>query len=231
MATTLLPSEALRRPRRLDVRLVAGVFLAVAAFLGTLGAYAHLSASRDVLVAARGLPVGAVLTADDLQSVAVRLDDQTYRAAVPASERDVLAGRTLAAPVFAHEVLARAQFAAAPALAPGEEAYSIALPADTAIGGRFQPGDAVQVLWVDGGKGAADAQAVVLLERVAVLDVTYQPTGAVASAGARSAASPAAVAALTLAVTREQAVQLAQAKVAGQLDVAVLPPVAERAGP
>lgn len=224
MATTLTPSQALRRPRRLDIRLVVGAFLTIGVFVGTLAAYAGLSASRDVLVAARDLPVGAVLTAEDLTSVPVRLDDQTYRAAVPASDRAAVTGAVLTAPLYAHQVLARAQFAAHSALAPGQEAFVISLPPDTASGGRFHPGDEIQVIWVKGSKGTADVQASVLIQQARVLDLTYQAAAGVASAGARSVETAGAIATITLAVTPEQAVLLAQAKVAGQLDAARLPP-------
>lgn len=228
MATTLRPSQALRRPRRLDLRLVVGAFLTIGVFVGTLAAYSGLSASREVLVAARDLPAGAVLTTDDLAAVPVRLDDQTYGAAVPASDRSAVTGAVLTAPVYAHQVLARAQFTAHVALAPGQEAFVISFPPDTAAGGRFHPGDDIQVIWVKGSKGAADAQASVLIARARVLAVTYQADAGVAGAGARSVGAAQAIATLSLAVSPEQAVLLAQAKVAGQLDAAALPPGPER---
>jgi len=208
MATTLTPSQALRRPRRLDLRLVVGAFLTIGVFVGTLAAYAGLSASRDVLVAARDLPAGAVLTAEDLTSVPVRLDDQTYRAAVPASKRSALAGTVLSVPLAAHQVLARAQLAAQGALAPGQEAFVISLPPDTAAGGAFQPGDQIQVIWVQGSKGAAGVQASVLIARVRVLAVTYQDAAGLAAGGSGAVRSAGAIATLSLAVTPEQAVLL-----------------------
>lgn len=220
--TSLTPSQALRRPRRLDVRLFAGALLAVAMFVGSMLAYQRLSATRDVLVAAADLPAGAVLTASNLRVVAERLDDRTYRAAIPAAERDAVVGATLTAPAFADQILVRAQVTSHATLAPGEEAVVVVLPPDVATGGSFHPGDDVQVLWVKG-KTTDGAQASVLLQRVRVLGVAYQSGGPLTGDSARPAAE-AGVAALRLAVTEEQAVQLAEAKVVGQLDIALLPP-------
>lgn len=228
MATTLTPSRALRRPHRLDLRLVVGAILTIGVFIGTLAAYAGLSATRNVLTATRDLPAGTVLAADDLASVPARLDDQTYQAAVPATDRSTVTGAILTTPLYAHQVLARAQFAARAALAPGQVAFVISLPPDTAAGSDLHPGDNIQVIWVKGSKGTTDVQASVIIPRVRVLAVTYQTAGGVSGVNSGAAGAPA-IATITLAVTPEQAVLLAQAKIAGQLDTALLPPGGEGA--
>lgn len=221
MATTLTPSRALRRPRRLDLRALLGGGLAVLAFFGTLLAYHGMQASRSVLEVTRDLPAGAILRTADLRVEAVRLDDQTYAAAVPANEAQTVVGKALAGPAYARQLLVRAQLQARPALLPGQEAFVVPLPADTGAAGHFQPGDDVQLLWT-AAKSGAPPQAEVLLDRVRVLDVTFAPaTGVVSTQGVPSSNR---AASLTLAISREQAMQLAAAKVSGVLDVALLPP-------
>jgi Flp pilus assembly protein CpaB len=221
MATTLTPSRALRRPRRLDLRALLGGSLAVLAFFGTLLAYHGLQASRTVVLVTHNLPAGAVLRTADLRTEAVRLDDQTYAAAVPADAAQTVVGKALAGPAYAQQILVRAQLQARPALHPGQEAFVVPLPADTGAAGHFQPGDDVQLLWTNA-KSGTPAQAEVLLDRVRVLDVTYAPaTGIVSTQGvppSRRAAS------LTLRLTPAQVPLIAAAKVTGVLDAALLPP-------
>src|SRR5690348_12581228 len=143
MATTLTPSRALRRPRRLDLRAVLGGSLALLAFFATLLAYHGLQAGQSVLELTRDLPAGATLGAGDLQVEAVRLDGAAAAAVIPASDARRVIGATLAGPAYAHQLLLQAQLAARPALAAGQEAMVIALPTDSAEGGAFQPGDDV----------------------------------------------------------------------------------------
>ena len=226
MATILTPSQALRRPRRLDLRAVLGGSLALLAFFGTLLAYRGATTARDVLEVTRDLPAGATLHAGDLQVAAVRLDGPTYAAVVPAAAADQVVGHTLAGPAYARQLLMRAQLAARPGLAEGQEAMVVDLPDDSAVGASFQPGDDIQVLWTPTKNGAANgASAQVLLERVRVLAVTRAPMPGVVSTAGVGAAAPTRVSALTLSLTRQQAVALAGAKVGGVLDVALLPPL------
>jgi Flp pilus assembly protein CpaB len=221
MATALTPSRALRRPRRLDLRALLGGGLAVLAFFGTLLAYHGLQASRSVLEVTRDLPAGAILHTADLRAEAVRLDDQTYAAAIPASAAQTIVGKALAGPAYAQQILVRAQLQTRPVLQPGQEAFVVPLPADTGAAGHFQPGDDVQLLWVDA-KSEAPVQAVVLLDRVRVLEVTYAPAAGIVSTQGVPPSGRAA--SLTLRVTRAQGIQIAAAKVTGVLDAALLPP-------
>jgi hypothetical protein len=76
--------------------------------------------------------------------------------------------------------------------------------------------------------GAAAAETVVVLERVTIYSIGYDeratfgnPTG---SGTASSSAAP--LASLTLVVTAEEARTLANARHSGELDVALLPPLA-----
>lgn len=228
--TGLSPARALRQPRRLDARALVGVFLAVLSTVGALVFWSATSDTREVLVATRELPAGAVVGVADLAVARVRVDDTLYGAALPASERSQIVGRQLAASAFAQQVLVRAQFADRPPLAADQFAMTIPVAADSAVGGRLRPGDAVQVL-VTLSKGKPESRTYVALPRVTVYDTGYDESAAVLGTGGMgSSGAPAGgrsrgpAATLTLAVTQEQALELARARWNGDLDVVLAPP-------
>ena len=225
-ATALSPARTLRRPRRLDLRAVFGLFLMLLAIGGSVAVWSGSTDTRAVLVATRDLPTGATLAAGDLAVTHVQVDDRIYGAAVPAEELTALVGRQLAEPVHAQQLLARAQLADRAPLAPNELLLTIPASAQTAAGGRVRPGDAVRVLLTTN-KDRPEARTTVVLPRVTVHDVGYDERGAVINTDGADAAgrsrSQRPLSWLTLIVTEEQALQLAQAKWSGELDVALLP--------
>lgn len=90
----------------------------------------------------------------------------------------------------------------------------------------MRPGDVVEVL-VTIGKGTPSLRSVVVLPRVIVYDVGYSENmttiNTSGSTVTGSSSTGGAISWLTLIVTQKQALQLAQAKWAGQLDVALRP--------
>lgn len=222
----LSPTRALRRPRRLDLRAVFGLFLMLLAIGGSVAVWSGSTETRAVLVATRDLPAGATLAAGDLAVAHVQVDDRIYHAAVPAEELTALVGRQVAGPVHAQQLLVRAQVADRAPLAPNELLLTIPASAQTAAGGRVRPGDAVRVLLTTN-KDRPEARTTVVLPRVTVHDAGYDERGAVINTGGADSAGRSRPQRplnwLTLIVTEEQALQLAQAKWAGELDVALLP--------
>lgn len=220
---TLSPTRALRRPRRLDWRALFGLFLLLVATGGSITFWSASSDTRTLLVATRDLPAGAELRDGDLAVASVRVDDAIYQAAVPAAELASLLGQQLAEPVHAQQLLSRAQLSARPRLAPNQVALTIAISPETAVGGRLRPGDAVQVL-LTLNKGKPEARTTVVLPRATVYDVGYeQRVTMVNTEMADHSAAQGPVKWLTLVGTQEQALQLAQAKGQGDLEVALLP--------
>ncbi len=161
-ATALSPTRALRRPRKLDLRAVIGICLTVMAVGGSIAYWGVTSDTRAVVVATRDLPVGATLDAGDLAVARVRVDDGIYAAAVPADELSTLAGRQLAEPVHAQQLLVRGQVSSRPLLGANQLAMTIAVSPESAAGGRLRPGDAVQVL-VTTNKGKPESKTTVVL--------------------------------------------------------------------
>jgi Flp pilus assembly protein CpaB len=222
----LAPPRALQRPRKLDIRAVFGIFLMLVATVGSLMFWSTSSNTREVLVATRNLPAGATLSAADLAVARVRVDDAIYQAVVAAPELDAVLGRQLADPVHAHELLARAQLSAHPWLAPNHVTLTIVVTPETASGGAIKPGDVVRVLLTTN-DGQPDAKTSVVLPQASVYDVGYSPSTTVIntspSNGTSGAGNTGQISWLTLSVTPEDAIRLAQAKWAGKIDVALLP--------
>lgn len=223
-ATTLTPSRALRQPRQVDWRAIVGVLVMLLTTTGSFLFWTISSDTRAVLVATRDVPAGATLGSQDLATARVRVDDAIYQAAIPAAEESSLVGRQLTEPIHAHELLAQAQFSSGPHLAAGQVALTIPISPDTAVGGTLRVGDQVEVLLTTN-KGKPEARTTVVLPRVTVDNIGYAQTlAAVGTSSSDQAANPGQVRWLTLLVSQDQAVQLAQAKWAGELDVALLPP-------
>ena len=227
MATIVMsPARALRRPRRLDLRAIVGLFLLLVAVGGSLAFWSASSTTTAVLVATHDLPVGATLSTNDLAVARVRVDDAMYQAAVPAGELNTIVGRQLNAPVYAHQLLVRAQLSNSLPLRPDQMAFTVPVTPDTAAGGRLRPGDIVEVL-VTTGKGTSNPQSTVVLPRVAVYDVGYggniTTINTAGSTMTGNSSTQGSISWLTLIVTQNQALQLARAKWSGQLDVALRP--------
>jgi Flp pilus assembly protein CpaB len=228
----LIVTPALRRPRRVDLRLVAGTALMLLAAAGAVSTWVVAAPTRDVVVATRDLPAGARLERRDLAVALVRVDDSLYRAAVPAAALPALVGQTLAEPAHAHQLLVPAQVAGPDALAPDQVAYTLPVRPEGALGSQVQPGAFVAVLATTKAASGA-ALATVALPRARVLQV-HRPArasllgvaGSAPSGAATQPADPPAAVALTLAVSMDEAARLAQARAGGDVDVVVLPPQA-----
>jgi Flp pilus assembly protein CpaB len=223
---TLSPTRALHRPRRADPRAIVGVFLTLAALAGSVAFWVSATEARPVLVAARDLPAGATLSASDLGIAYIRADDAVYHAALPSDMLESLVGRQLGEPIHAQQVLARAQLADRFGLAPDQVAITIPARPDSAVDGRLRPGDSVQVLVTVSDKSRNEAHAREVLRRARVFEVGRDAS--LTTAGQSSLDSADAgrgtIASVTLAVTHDQARDLAEARRTGDLDVLLLPP-------
>jgi Flp pilus assembly protein CpaB len=227
MATAVLsPSKVLRRPRHLDRRAVLGVFLLLVAVGGSLAFWTASSSTTAVLVATHNLPAGATLSAGDVAIARVRVDDATYQAAVPASELGSVVDLRLDSPVFAHQLLVRAQLSSSLPLRRDQMEFTIPVTPDTAVGGSIRPGDVVEVM-VTTGKDTTTSQSTVVVWRAPVYDVGYGGNSTTISTAGSTTTSDlptqGTISWLTLIVNQTQALKLARAKWSGQLDVALRP--------
>jgi Flp pilus assembly protein CpaB len=225
---TLSPARALRRPRRADPRALIGIFLTLAALAGSVAFWVSTSDSRPVLIATRDLPAGATLHTADLSVAYVRMDDTVYSAALPADALDSLVGRELGEPVHTQQILARAQVADHLGLAPDQVAITIPAKPESAVDGRLRPGDVVQVLVTVTDKVRNnEAHTRQVLAHAQVFEVGRdQPVSSSSSASDTDGVTRGSIASVTLAVTADEARQLAEARHTGDLDVLLLPPPA-----
>ena len=215
----LTPARALHPPRRLPIRAGIGVVLAGITALAGLAYWQSYADTRAVLVALHDLPAGATLQSSDLGESKVRLDDDLYAAAIPAANLASTVGKELDGPVYAHQVLVQAQLSRQPALAPGQVAFTIAVTAATADVARIRPRSWVGV-YATSSKGQPDAKTALVVPRAQVYDVGYDRNVTVVGNG-NGAANGGAISSLTILVSQDQGVALAQA---GQLNVALLAP-------
>jgi len=223
-ATTLTPTRALRQPRHVDWRAVFGVCLVLLATAASIAFWTTTSDTRSVVIATRDLPAGATLGPADLAISRVRVDDDVYQAAVPASDLNRVIGTQLGAPLYSHQVLARAQLSTGPRIGQNQRALTIAVTPDTALGDALHPGDAVAVL-VTTNQGKPDAHTAVVLPRATVYEVGYADrVGAINVDPANMTTARGAVRWVTLIIDKDQIVALTQAKWSGEVDLALLPP-------
>jgi Flp pilus assembly protein CpaB len=224
---TLTPARAFRRPRRADPRALIGVFLTLAALAGSVAFWVGASDARPILVAAHDVPAGATLRSSDLTVAYVRMDDTVYRAAFPADALDSLVGRQLDEPIHAQQVLARAQLADQLGLGADQVAMTIPARPESAVDGRLRPGDAIQVLVTVIDKNKNEAHTRQVLDRAQVFEVGRDQSFSGSSSSvtrADDSVTRGSITSVTLAVSADQARQLAEARRTGELDVLLLPP-------
>ncbi len=223
---TLSTARVVRRPRRADPRALVGIFVTLAALAASVAFWVSSTDTRAVVIATRDLPAGAMLSNADLSITYIRADDAVYSAAVPSETLDSVVGRQLGEPVHAQQVLARAQLQDQFGLGAGQVAITVPARPDSAVDGQLKTGDWVQVLETVTDKTRNEAHAHQVLQRVQVFEVgrdTSLQSSVVAGADL-SGAPRGPITSVTLAVTPDQALQLAEARRTGELDILLLPP-------
>jgi hypothetical protein len=172
----------------------------------------RLGDRRPVLVVAREVPAGRVLSDGDLREVRVSVGDGVR--AVPASERRQVVGRPAAVPLVPGSLLTMGQVGPPSALAPGEAVVGLALKA-----GQFPlglaPGARVRV--IDTGAPAASVTTPAGDSGIAV----SRSAGVIAVAAPGSDGSSATVVSLKLASADADRVAVAAA--GGRTALVLLP--------
>jgi Flp pilus assembly protein CpaB len=226
MASTSLPFESarvLQRSRRLHRGWYVGVVLLIISAVGGYSVYqSRPVVEHSVLIAARDVPPGTVLSRDDLDTRSVVVDDTWLASLVPAGELGSLVGRVAPEPLHAGMPVERAQVAPRELLGAGEEAIELPVEATAVANGEVHVGDWVQV-WATAKASGAHTQSV--LDRARVIDIDFERGGRTnVGSSSVAAGSPAG---LVLALRPEQARAVAEAYRTGSVDVARLPARAE----
>lgn len=150
-ARTAVERTVAGRRRQLPV-VVVGVLLVVGCALAFADASLRTGGGTEVLVVARPVAAGQVVTPADLR--AVHLSARGALSTVPAGDEQSVVGRPAAEPLAAGAVLTQADVGSGSAVGAGSDVVAVALkpgayPPDLA------PGDRVQVVPVSSSSGAA----------------------------------------------------------------------------
>jgi Flp pilus assembly protein CpaB len=114
---------------------------------GVAGAAFQSSAKRvAVVVAAKSLPAGTVLTPGDLTTGSIPASGNIT--AMSAAGSSALVGQQLDTPVYAGQVMVKQMLSVAPQLAPGEQVVGMMLKGDQMPSVPLVAGDTVQVIAV-----------------------------------------------------------------------------------
>lgn len=136
---------------------LVGIVLVLVALVGYIAVYSATTERTPVLVAAKALSAGAVLTPSDLRVAELSGDRALIAGLVPEAGLSSVVGRRLASAVPAGVPLAHDLVAERPA----QSALTLAVPTARALDGALQPGDEVTVLATYGASsGDAVARAV-----------------------------------------------------------------------
>jgi Flp pilus assembly protein CpaB len=208
MADVAVP-RTFSRPR-VDVRVVVGVFLMLLSVVGGASVIRHANTRTTVLVVARPLQPGEVISADDLRPAEVGLDP-SLQGVVPAREETNVVGRVAGAPLLPGELLTRFALSST-AIPKGFVAMSVSARREGAVGGQVRSGDHVDVIATRGSNTGRTAA------RTLLHDVVVSRVGE--SSGL--AANPGQLV-VTLLIPARAAEQLAAAQAAGEIDLALLP--------
>jgi Flp pilus assembly protein CpaB len=184
-----------------------------------------------VVVLARDLEAGTMLSRGDLTIVPAQLGEAQSRVAVPASQIEQAIGRRLAAPGFRNQVLLWRQLARAdePALEYGMQAVTVPARPDTAASGVLRAGDWVRVVATNKtAAGRADTSSRTVIPRARIVAIgrgdqraagTTNTTAGQSGLAPLSARMAQAINTVTLAVPGDFVETLTAAKYSNEIDV------------
>ena len=216
--STRLPVRSWGLPR-IDPRLWLGALVVVVALIGGVTVINGFRITEPVVVAARTLPPGHVVTRADLTTSEARLEGTLGALAVGEAEIATLVGRTTTQAIHAGTLVVGPDLGSGPALGPGEVAVTVAVGADTVFG-QLRRGDEVAVVETTepGRPGSATA---LLLERATVYHVAFD-AGRLGIGGATSEEGGR-IANVTLIVPKADAERVVHALVNGRLTLVLVP--------
>ena len=226
LASTRRLPRTLAPPRRLPVRAILGLALAITAvaMVYTLNRSTQPQ-TTGVLRATRDVPLGAIVRAGDLEAVSEALPDDVARTLVSARERDSLVGRRVSQPLNAGELVSRRQVQAPARQIPaGQRVYTIPVSPEAAAGGQaVDVGDQVEVVVTLDKSQPDQARTLVVLPRATVYQVGRADASTSPLGSGQAGSADSRLTSLTLLLDSDSDYQaIARARWIGELDVAVL---------
>ena len=216
--STRLRTRSLSLPR-IDPRLLVGMLVVVVALLGGVTLINGFRITEPVVVAARTLPPGHVITRAERPFQPRLARREVGALAVGEAEIASLVGRSTTQTIHAGTLVIGPDLGSGPALGPGEVAVTVAVGADTVFG-QLRRGDEVAVVETTepGRPGSATA---LLLERATVYHVAVD-VGRLGVGGATSEEGGR-IANVTLIVPQGDAERVVHALVNGRLTLVLVP--------
>ena len=209
---------------RVDVRLLAGLALVAVSVVGGLSLWSAARTTTQVVVAARDIGPGAVISGDDVTLAEARLQGRLAAIALPGAELGAALGRTATGAIWAGELVVRPDLGSGPSI--GAEELGVTIPVeDDAVFSRLRRGAEVAVM-ATSEPGRPGSRTVALLERAVVYAVALESTR-VSLGGSGDASQDGRPANVTLVIPRERAEAVAHALVNGELTLLLLSEEAE----
>jgi len=202
--------------------MLLGVALVAASVVGGLLFWGSARETVPVLVAARDIPAGHVIGADDLSVARVRVEGSLSSLAIREGELDQVKGRTTGTAVHAGEMVVWPDLASGPVIGPNDVAVTVPVEADAVYPG-LRPGDAVAVL-ATSDRGKPESRTVTLLERAIVYHVSLEPGRTAMGRGGDGGQEERRLTNVTLVVPKSEAERVAHAVVNWDLTLALLAP-------
>jgi len=199
--------------------LLVGLLLVAVALAGGVALVAQLRETAPVIVAARTLPAGHVITREDVTLSEARLEGPLAGLAVGAADIGTVVGRTAGQTIHAGALVVRPDLGTGPVLAPGEVAITVAVGAD-AVFAELRRGDQVAVLETSDPARPGSVTRL-LLDRATVYHVALDVTRV--GLGGGSAESGGRITNVTLVVPRADAERVTHGLVTGRLTFVLVP--------
>ena len=181
------------------------------------GAVFQSSAKKvSILVAAKSLPAGTVLTASDLATASIPASGNIT--AMAATGSSVVVGQQLDTPVYPGQVLVRQMLAATPQLASGEQVVGVLLKGDQMPSVALVAGDVVHVVAVpQAGQGSTIGGST-----GATIGSTLVPSATVFAVGPAPANQTQYVASVSLEIPGSEAAQVTSYAAADQIGLSLV---------
>ena len=217
------PVAGFQPTRRLNGRVALAGGLAVLSVLALLvGLSVVVPDTQTVLQATRDLPAGAIVQADDVMPVKVRLPETMAQTAYAGTAVDQVVGRRTGVRIAAGQLLGPTQFNVQhTSVAPGRVQVTISVDPYTASGGAIGPGDTVVVYASPRQQGGALQAATILVDQARVVAVgrADQPSVPAATSSSSGSTKPLW---LTLDLDPDQGARVTAAARTQYVDIALL---------
>ncbi len=172
----------------MDKRLLTVVMVAILVALVVTGIFYQITvgrstpvgetATKDLVIARSNLPMGAVITAEDIQLVEYPENHYPEGAFV---DIETALDRTVVQPILANEPILNgrvtekgAGFGLAPLIPEGKRAVAISINQVSGVSGFILPGSTVDIIWTGTRPGSGTRVTKTILEAVTVLSTAHR---------------------------------------------------------